>query len=85
MADIARWDKKHYTVDAYASQPPNYGSGADLRGQGLYLNGPEPGSEKHPLAIGMGGATDQRMRGARRVVGRPAEKDEVTRGRPISD
>jgi hypothetical protein len=45
--------------------------------------------EKHLHAIGIRGATDQRLRGARQfarfLVGRPAKKDEVTKGRPISN
>ncbi len=44
--------------------------------------------ETHLQNIGMGGATESRLRGARQfarfLVGRPADKDEVTKGRPIS-
>jgi hypothetical protein len=45
--------------------------------------------ERHLQTIGLGGALEQRMRGARQfaryLVGRPADKDEVTTGRPISN
>ena len=45
--------------------------------------------EQHLRTIGINGARDQRMRGAREfarfLVGRPHQKGEVTKGRPISN